>query len=203
LAGVSNTPNGSADAPGRDTVSVTGTDSGALNAAGNVMVTVLDSNVLAPITSLGFWIATANVPAAAPAPPVILSQGSVVVAVHALDAPLNVITTGCAGVCDVSADPAPALTALKRSDVGLALAGPSTVSVAELEVAEPALFVKTARYSLPESPRAAVNEYVVDVAPLISLQVEPLFVLTCHFTVGDGEPLAEAENDAVAPAATL
>jgi len=42
----------------------------------------------------------------------------------------------------------------------------------------------------------------VDVAPPMSLQVEPLLVLTCHCTVGDGDPLAAAENDAVAPATT-
>jgi hypothetical protein len=43
---------------------------------------------------------------------------------------------------------------------------------------------------------------VVEVAPLMSLQVPPLFVLTCQRTVGAGDPLAAAENDAVPPVAT-
>jgi hypothetical protein len=77
-----------------------------------------------------------------------------------------------------------------------------TVSVAALVVADPELFVKTARYCLPESVALVVNEYVVDVAPLISLQAVPLFVLTCHCTVGIGNPPAAVENDAVAPAVT-
>ena len=78
-----------------------------------------------------------------------------------------------------------------------------TVSVAALVVADPALFVKTARYCLPESPKAAMKEYVVAVAPVTSVNDVPLFVLTCHCTVGDGDPLAAAENDALAPAATV
>ena len=75
-----------------------------------------------------------------------------------------------------------------------------TVSVTALVVADPKLFVKTARYCLPESAAFVVNEYVVDVAPLMSLQVVPLSVLSCHCTEGDGHPLAAVENDAVRPA---
>ena len=44
-----------------------------------------------------------------------------------------------------------------------------TVSVAALVVADPKTLVKIARYCLPESARMVVNEYVVDVAPVISL----------------------------------
>ena len=58
--------------------------------------------------------------------------------------------------------------------------------------------VKTARYCRPLSPAAEVNEYVGLVAPEISDQALP--VLTCHFTVGVGLPLAAAVNVAVAPA---
>ena len=76
-----------------------------------------------------------------------------------------------------------------------------TVSVAALEVVDPAIFVNTARYCLPLSPAAAVKLYVVLVAPPISVQVVPLALL-CHFTVGVGVPLAAAVNVAVKPGAT-
>jgi len=46
----------------------------------------------------------------------------------------------------------------------------------------------------------AVSEYVVAVAPLMSLNVSPL--LACHCTVGVGDPLAAAENETVTPAGT-
>jgi len=39
-------------------------------------------------------------------------------------------------------------------------------------------------------------------APLTFANEPPAFVETCHWTVGDGEPDAEAVNEAVAPAAT-
>jgi len=51
------------------------------------------------------------------------------------------------------------------------------------------------------SPAADVNEYVGLVAPAISDQ--PLPLLTCHFTVGAGLPLAAALNVTVAPAVTV
>jgi hypothetical protein len=41
------------------------------------------------------------------------------------------------------------------------------------------------------------------VAPAILLQVEPLLVLTCHRTVGVGEPLAAALKLAVCPTLTV
>ena len=74
-----------------------------------------------------------------------------------------------------------------------------TTSVTALLVAVPALLVKTARYSLPFMAEVAVNESVVAVAPLTSENVVPPSVLTCHCTVGDGVPLAAAENVAVLP----
>ena len=80
---------------------------------------------------------------------------------------------------------------------------PDTVSVAAPVVAEPKVLVNTARNCLPLSATAAVNEYVVAVAPLISLNDAPLLLLTCHCTVGDGFPLAAAVNVTGSPAATL
>ena len=74
-----------------------------------------------------------------------------------------------------------------------------TVSVAALEFAEPAIFVHTARYCLPLSPTAVVNDNVLLVAPPILLQVVPL-VLCCHCTVGAGPPLAPELNVAIPPA---
>ena len=57
-----------------------------------------------------------------------------------------------------------------------------TVSVAWLEmVAVLTLLVKTARYSLPACDAdTLLNVNVVDVAPLILLQLPPLSVLDCH-----------------------
>ena len=44
---------------------------------------------------------------------------------------------------------------------------------------------------------------MVDVAPLMFVQLEPLFSESCHCTVGVGLPDAAAENVAVDPEATL
>jgi hypothetical protein len=47
-----------------------------------------------------------------------------------------------------------------------------------------------------------VKEYVAEVAPEMSVHVVPL-VLTCHLTVGVGEPLAAAMKLAVDPEFTV
>jgi hypothetical protein len=73
-----------------------------------------------------------------------------------------------------------------------------TVSIAADVVAEPQLFVKTAWYCLALSPDAVVKLYVVEVAPVTSLKVDPPSVETCHCTFG--LPFAAALNDAVEPA---
>ena len=78
-----------------------------------------------------------------------------------------------------------------------------TVKVAGLLFAEFTLLVKAARYSFPLSVEAVVNEYVVLVAPTILFHVEPPSVLTCHWTVGEGFPLAAAVNDPLLPALTV
>ena len=68
-----------------------------------------------------------------------------------------------------------------------------TVRVAALVVTLPAGFVKTASYSLPLMlTDTLLRVSVVDVAPLIGLNVRPSSVLTCHCTVGDGSPEAAA-----------
>jgi hypothetical protein len=120
-------------------------------------------------------------------------------------APLWKSRTVWAEVCEVKA--APVDTAAKTSDVlSSAIGGGAalTVSVAALVVAVPTLFVNTALNRLPLSEAAVVvvNEYVVALAPATSVNEAPPFVLTCHCTVGAGDPLAAAENDAVAPAVT-
>ena len=76
-----------------------------------------------------------------------------------------------------------------------------TVSVAGALAADPELLVKTASYSLPFWPAAAVKLYVGDVAPAMGLKPAPLFVLTSHWTVG--LPVAAAVKVAVCPATTL
>lgn len=72
--------------------------------------------------------------------------------------------------------------------------GVFTVNVAALDDALPRLLVNTARNCFPLSAEVVVKEYEVVVAPEISFQVLPLSVLTCHFVVGVGDPLAAAVN---------
>jgi hypothetical protein len=62
----------------------------------------------------------------------------------------------------------------------------------------PAAFVKIARYFLRLSADVVVKEYVVEIAPAMSVQVIPS-VLDCHCTVVVGEPLAAALKVAVDP----
>src|SRR5271166_4710107 len=79
-----------------------------------------------------------------------------------------------------------------------------TVRVAALVVAVPTLLVNTARYSSPFwAVVVLLRVRVVLVAPVMSLKVEPLSVLTCHCTVGVGLPLAAAVKVAVWPAVTV
>jgi hypothetical protein len=78
-----------------------------------------------------------------------------------------------------------------------------TVSVAAVVVAVPAEFVNTARYRFPLCDKAVVKLRVVEVAPETLLNVTPPSVLTCHCTVGVGEPVAEAVKVAVWPAVTV
>ena len=78
-----------------------------------------------------------------------------------------------------------------------------TVSVAAVVVAVPAEFVNTARYRFPFCVDAAVKLSVVEVAPERLLNVIPPSVLTCHCTVGVGEPLAPAVKVAVCPTVTV
>lgn len=49
----------------------------------------------------------------------------------------------------------------------------------------------------------AVNVSVVEVAPGRSVKVVPPSVLTCHCTVGAGDPVAAALNDADCPDVTV
>jgi hypothetical protein len=78
-----------------------------------------------------------------------------------------------------------------------------TVKVAAVVVALPAAFVKTARYLFPLIATVVpVMLSVVDVAPDKFVNVPPPLVLTCHCTVGVGEPDAAAVNVAVAAAVT-
>ena len=80
-----------------------------------------------------------------------------------------------------------------------------TVSVAATVVAIPAEFVNIARYWFPFCDEAVVKLKVVEVevAPETLLKVAPPSVLTCHCTVGVGEPVAAAVKVAVWPAFTV
>jgi hypothetical protein len=72
-------------------------------------------------------------------------------------------------------------------------------------VAVPAEFVNTARYWFPLCDKLAVKLSVVEVAPEPEtlLNVAPPSVLTCHCTVGVGEPVTAAVKVAVWPAVTV
>jgi hypothetical protein len=72
-----------------------------------------------------------------------------------------------------------------------------TVSVAAVVVAVPEEFVNTARYWFPFCDNAVVKLRVVEVPPERLLNVTPPSVLTCHCTVGVGEPVAAAVKLAV------
>jgi hypothetical protein len=81
--------------------------------------------------------------------------------------------------------------------------GEFTVKVAAAVVAGPTEFVNTARYSFPFCDEALVKLKVVEVAPETLPNVTPLSVLTCHCTVGVGEPVAAAVKVAVWPTVTV
>jgi hypothetical protein len=79
-----------------------------------------------------------------------------------------------------------------------------TVSVAAVVVADPPEFVNTARYRFPFCDKAVVKLRVVEVPPEETLpNVTPPSVLTCHCTIGVGEPVAAAVKLAVCPAVTV
>ena len=75
-----------------------------------------------------------------------------------------------------------------------------TLRVAAAVFVLPQSFEKTARYVLPFCALVAVNDSVVFVAP--GMLLNPLPELTCHCTVGAGDPLAAAVNVAVPPSHT-
>src|SRR4029077_12372922 len=58
-------------------------------------------------------------------------------------------------------------------------------------------------YRFPFCDEAVVKLSVVEVAPETLLNVTPPSVLTCHCTVGVGEPVAAAVKVAVWPAVTV
>lgn len=78
-----------------------------------------------------------------------------------------------------------------------------TFKVAAPDVTEPEELVNTARYWLPFCDMLALNVSVVEVAPGTSVNVTPPSVLTCHCTVGAGEPVAAALKDADCPDVTV
>lgn len=56
---------------------------------------------------------------------------------------------------------------------------------------------------MPFCDMLTVNVRVVEVAPGMSVNVAPPSELTCHWTVGAGEPVADALNEALCPDVTL
>jgi len=78
-----------------------------------------------------------------------------------------------------------------------------TVNIAAVVVAVPHELVKTARYLLPFCEAAAVKVNVVLVAPETLEKVLPPLVLTCHWTVGAGLPLAAAVKLTLLPLQTV
>jgi hypothetical protein len=78
-----------------------------------------------------------------------------------------------------------------------------TVSVAAVVGAVPAEFINTTWYRFPFCDKVVVKLRVVEVAPERLLDVAPPSALTCHCTVGVGEPVAAAVKVAVWPAVTV
>src|SRR5688572_27156608 len=74
-----------------------------------------------------------------------------------------------------------------------------TVSIATADVIDPPSFVQAARYRLLLSAEVAAKDKVAFVAPVILVHAVPL-VLTCHCTVGAGEPVAPEVKLVFAPA---
>jgi hypothetical protein len=81
-------------------------------------------------------------------------------------------------------------------------AGARTVNVAAVVDVLPAAFVKTALYRFPFCDAVVAKLNVTMVAPAKLVNVTPAFVLTCHCTVGAGDPVAAAVKVAMAPANT-
>ena len=73
------------------------------------------------------------------------------------------------------------------------------MSEAAVEFAIPTELDQTARYCFPLSAVVTVKLSVAIVAPLRLVKLTPS-VLTCHCTVGDGEPVAAELKVAVEPA---
>jgi len=82
-------------------------------------------------------------------------------------------------------------------------AGACTVNVAAVVDVLPAAFVNTALYWFPFCDAVVAKLKVVVVALATFVNVVPPFVLTCHCTVGAGDPVAAAVKVAVAPATTV
>ena len=78
-----------------------------------------------------------------------------------------------------------------------------TINVPVVVVAVPCELVNVALKILPVSVKAVVKLSVGEVAPGTLLKVAPPLVLTNHWTVGAGWPVAAAVNVAVDPAATV
>src|SRR3954464_603877 len=72
-----------------------------------------------------------------------------------------------------------------------------------LLLADPDALVKTQRYCLPLSARAAPNDRLYEVAPTRLLQLPPPLVLDCHCAVGAGLPEALAERKITCPVSTV
>ena len=84
------------------------------------------------------------------------------------------------------------------------LGGVFTVNVAlVVGTLLPQLLLNRARYRLPLSAAVVVNVKLVLVAPALSVKLIPPSVLTCHWTVGAGLPLAVAVKLADPPAHKL
>src|SRR5947209_3739728 len=78
-----------------------------------------------------------------------------------------------------------------------------TVRATAFVVVDPAPLVKTARYRFPSWLSVVAKLRVVEVAPEKLLKLAPPSVLTCHWTVGAGVPLAAALKVAVPPAQSV
>jgi hypothetical protein len=112
--------------------------------------------------------------------------------------------TAGAGLPDAAAVKVTGTPTVAVSDVGdlVTLGTKSTVSVATFDVVLPTELVNTASYRVPLSPATGVNEYEVEVAPLIGVKFDAPTAFN-HCTVGAGLPDAAAVKVTWLPAFTV
>ena len=72
-----------------------------------------------------------------------------------------------------------------------------------MDVADPTELASTASYWFPSSVAVVTTDSVVELAPMIGVNVDPPSVETSHWTCGAGLPVPPVVKVAVCPATTV